>query len=117
MRPFRHKGLQTGENNPKFEKNIALKLSLKCQISKREKIILCLVKKKSKERSAFLTKKESPSQKIKVFDLQENTTTYYNSINEAARALNISHSIIVIYFARNQQKPYKERYTFHREKL
>jgi hypothetical protein len=28
----------------------------------------------------------SPFQKIEVFDLQENTTTYYNSIREAARA-------------------------------
>jgi dihydroorotate dehydrogenase len=30
-----------------------------------------------------------PSQKIEVVDLQEKTTTYYNSINEAARALNL----------------------------
>jgi len=50
--------------------------------------------------------------KIEVFDLQENTTTYYNSMDEAGRALNIRHSIISLYFARNQQKPYKGRYVF-----
>ena len=32
----------------------------------------------------------SPSQAIEVYDLQEKTTTSYNSIREAARALNIS---------------------------
>jgi len=31
---------------------------------------------------------------------------------EAARALNINHTIIVMYFANNQTKPYKGRYTF-----
>jgi hypothetical protein len=53
-----------------------------------------------------------PSQKIEVFDLQEKTTTSYNSIKEAARALNINHTVIVKYFANNQQKPYKGQYTF-----
>ena len=59
-----------------------------------------------------LVSNPSNRQKIEVFDLQENTTTYYNSFNEAARALNISHSVIVMYFTNNQQKPYKGRYTF-----
>ena len=45
-------------------------------------------------------------------DSELNQTTNYNSIHFAARALNISHSIIVKYFSRNQQKPYKGRYTF-----
>jgi hypothetical protein len=54
-----------------------------------------------------------PSQKIEVFDLQEKTTTSYNSINEAVRALNFpSHKTISDYILRNQQKPYKGRYTF-----
>jgi group I intron endonuclease len=53
-----------------------------------------------------------PSQQISVTDSELNITTNYNSISEAACALNISHSIIVRYFARNQQKPYKGRYTF-----
>jgi hypothetical protein len=34
----------------------------------------------------------SNRKKIEVFDLQENTTTYYNSMDEAGRALNIKHS-------------------------
>jgi len=50
--------------------------------------------------------------KIEVFDKDTNQTTYYDSINKAARALNINHGIIVYYFARNQTKPYKDRYTF-----
>jgi hypothetical protein len=53
-----------------------------------------------------------PSQKISVFDNHNNKTVIYDSINEAACALNISHTIIVIYFARNQQKPYKGQYIF-----
>jgi hypothetical protein len=58
------------------------------------------------------TNSQSTSQVIEVFDLEEKTTTTYNSIGEAARALNIYQSVIVKYFARNQQKPYKGRYTF-----
>jgi hypothetical protein len=50
-----------------------------------------------------------------MFDKKTNTTTSYNSINEAARALNIKHTIIVIYFANNQTKPYKGRYTFKKQ--
>ena len=53
-----------------------------------------------------------PSQVIEVSDIKNNTTTSYNSINEAARALNINHTRIVMYFANNQTKPYKGRYTF-----
>jgi group I intron endonuclease len=51
-------------------------------------------------------------QSIEVSDLKESTTTSYNSINEAARALNINNAIIVKYFANNQQKPYKGLYVF-----
>jgi hypothetical protein len=46
----------------------------------------------------------SNHKKIEVFDLQENTTTSYNSISEAARALKINQARIVNYFSRNQQK-------------
>ena len=53
-----------------------------------------------------------PSQQIEVTDIKNNTTTSYNSIHEAARALNIHQTVIVKYFARNQQKPYKGLYTF-----
>jgi len=56
----------------------------------------------------------SPSNrnKIEVFDKDTNQTTYYDSINKAARALNINHAIIVKYFSRNQKKPYKGKYIF-----
>jgi group I intron endonuclease len=52
------------------------------------------------------------SSKIEVFDLQEKTTTIYNSMGEAARALDIRWESIKNYLARNQQNPYKARYTF-----
>lgn len=54
----------------------------------------------------------SPSQKIEVFDNITNLTTTYESILEAARTLNIRHSTISNYFARNQLKPFKGRYVF-----
>jgi hypothetical protein len=53
-----------------------------------------------------------PSQKIEVTDSQENTTTSYNSMVEAARALNLpSHKAISNYILNNQVQPYKGRYT------
>ena len=56
----------------------------------------------------------STSQTIEVTDLQEKTMISYNSINEAARVLNIHKSVIDKYFSRNQQKPYKGKYTFNK---
>jgi hypothetical protein len=53
-----------------------------------------------------------PSKKIEVQDLVEGTRTLYNSMSEAARALNINKSVIVLYFIRNQVKAYKGRYIF-----
>ena len=53
-----------------------------------------------------------PSQQIEVFDNKNNTITSYDSMSEAARALNINKSVINLYFTRNQQKPYKGQYTF-----
>jgi len=53
-----------------------------------------------------------PSQSIEVFDLKEDTTTTYDSIREAARALNIRQTRISEFFIRNQLKPYKGRYIF-----
>ncbi len=49
---------------------------------------------------------------IEVFDVKNNITTAYSSINEVARILNIPLSAVVSYFSRNQVKPYKSRYTF-----
>jgi hypothetical protein len=54
-----------------------------------------------------------PSQQIEVTDITNNTTTYYISMHEAARALNLPYfNIIRNYILRNQQKPYKGKYTF-----
>ena len=53
-----------------------------------------------------------PSQQIEVTDIKNNQTTTYDSIREAARALNIDHTRIVKYFSNNQQNPYKGQYTF-----
>jgi hypothetical protein len=54
-----------------------------------------------------------PSQQIEVTDITNNTTTYYISMHEAARALNLPNfNIIRNYILRNQQKPYKGKYTF-----
>jgi len=48
----------------------------------------------------------SNRQKIEVFDLQKNSITYYNSMGEAARALNLPNSNIIRNFIlRNQEKP------------
>jgi DNA invertase Pin-like site-specific DNA recombinase len=56
--------------------------------------------------------------KIEVLDLKLNTTTTYNSINEAARALNFPQSRISMYFKRNQyqyqKKPLNGRYVFRK---
>ena len=55
----------------------------------------------------------SPSQQIEVTDIKNNTTTSYNSMSEAARALNLpNYKGISNYFIHNQKKPYKGRYTF-----
>jgi len=40
-----------------------------------------------------------PSKQIEVTDSELNQTTTYDSINEAARALNINHARIVMYFS------------------
>jgi len=54
-----------------------------------------------------------PSQAIEVTDITNDTTISYDSINEAARALDIpSHKTITNYIKNNQQKPYKGQYTF-----
>ena len=56
---------------------------------------------------------QKPSQQIEVTDIKNNTTTYYDSMGEAARALNLpSHKVISDYIKNNQQKPYKGQYTF-----
>jgi group I intron endonuclease len=55
--------------------------------------------------------------KIEVTDSTNNTITSYDSIGEAAKALNINRSNIAMYFFRNQQNPYKGRYIFKKVKF
>ena len=56
----------------------------------------------------------SPSQAIEVTDIQNDTTTSYNSMSEAARALNIYQTAIVKYLLVIKKKPYKGQYTFQK---
>lgn len=48
---------------------------------------------------------QSSCQKIEVLDIETNITSRYNSINEAARALNIHNFSISQYFLKGQKKP------------
>jgi hypothetical protein len=58
------------------------------------------------------SKNQPNSQQIEVTDIKNDTTTSYVSMGEAARALNLPNfNIIRNYILRNQQKPYKGRYS------
>jgi len=50
--------------------------------------------------------------KIEVFDKDTNQTTYYDSINKAAIALNCNNTSILYNIKSTKQKPYKGRYIF-----
>jgi len=50
--------------------------------------------------------------KIEVFDKDTNQTTYYNSISEAAIALNCNNTSILYNIKSKKQHPYKGRYVF-----
>jgi len=86
--------------------------------SDESKLIMSDVAKKSENTGRFTTGQERlegagrPYKQIEVFDNKNNTITSYDSMSEAARALNINKSVINLYFTRNQQKPYKGQYTF-----
>ena len=54
----------------------------------------------------------NPSQSIEVTDIKNNTIISYDSISEAARALNINESSIRSNLKSNNKKPYKKRYMF-----
>ena len=86
------------ENNPMYGKNH----------TEETKIIMSEIK-KAKPRAEGVGK---ASQQIEVTDIKNNTTTSYDSISAAARALNIKQSTITNYILHNQKKPYKGRYTF-----
>ena len=75
--------------------------------SDESKIIMSDIKKGQKKPEGS----GNPSQIIEVTDTTNNTTISYDSICEAARALNIKQSTITNYILRNQKKPYKGVYT------
>lgn len=54
------------------------------------------------------------SNKIEVLDVKNNIRTAYNSMGEAAKNLNIPKIVIVQYFLRDQNKPYKGIYKFNK---
>lgn len=59
------------------------------------------------------SKNHPNAQQIEVTDIQNDTTTCYASMGEAAKSLNLPNfSVIRNYILRNQQKPYKGRYHF-----
>jgi group I intron endonuclease len=89
--------VKKGENHPMYGKNHTEKIRTKISDAK-----------KGKPRPEGAG---SPFQAIEVTDIKNNTTTPYDSISEAVRALNINKSVINLYFIRNQQKPYKGIYT------
>jgi len=103
-----------GEKNPMYGKNH----------SDESKTIISDSQKKIDHPGRFKTGENNPNygkkvegsgkplQVIEVSDIKNNITTSYNSINEAATALNIKQSTITNYILRNQQKPYKGIYTF-----
>jgi len=98
-----------GENNPNYGKTL----------SDETKKILSEANKGNKNPMYGQPKpigSGNPSQAIEVTDIKNNTTTSYNSISEAAKALNIPKSVFSKYFSRNQQKPYKGHYTFTKTK-
>jgi len=90
-----------GENHPNYGKTLS---------DKTKKTISDIKKGKSKTEGSGRA-----SQHIEVTDIKNNTTISYDSISEAARALNINKSVIASYFIRNQQKPYKGLYTFNKK--
>jgi len=88
----------TGENHPRFGKNH----------TKESKTIMSEAN-KGKPRPEGAGK---PSQVIEVTDIKNNTTISYDSIHEAARALNCNESSIRYNLKSNSKKPYKGQYTF-----
>lgn len=87
-----------GDNNPMFGKNHSAET--------REKISAARLGQRSPKGAG------RPCQAIEVFDIENNLTTSYDSINAAASALGISPDSIRSTFRKNRQKPYKKRYIF-----
>lgn len=71
---------------------------------------------KSEAHRLKLSLADPKSEAIIVTDLTTNTTTGYNSMSAAAKALGIGKASVINYFRNNQQKPYKGRYIFNKVK-
>src|SRR6185437_6132171 len=67
---------------------------------------------KSPEVSAKLSAAQPNGIKVEVVDLEKNTSTVYNAIKAAARALSIDRRYIEHYIYLNQDEPVLGRYTF-----
>jgi len=112
----------TGENHPMFGKNHTEETKKIMSDTKKGEKNPMYGKNHTEETKTIMSEANkgrprpegagSPFQQIEVTDIKNNTTTSYNSISEAAKALNINICRISDYFSRNQQKPYKGQYTF-----
>ena len=95
-----------GENHPNYGKTLSDEIKTKISVAL------------TGEKNPMYGKPKAegagnPSQAIEVTDIKNNTTISYDSMREAARALNLpSHSIISHYILYNRKKPYKGQYTF-----
>lgn len=67
---------------------------------------------KSPEVLAKLSAAQPNGIKVEVVDLEQNTSTVYNAIRAAARALSIDRRYIELYIYLNQDQPVLGRYTF-----
>lgn len=74
--------------------------------------IAALNREKSPEILDKLSAAQPNSIKVEVVDLEINTSTTYNAIKAAARALNIDRRYIEHYLYLNQDKPALGKYTF-----
>jgi len=105
----------SGKNNPMFGKNHSEETIVKISSARKGKSHSKETRKKMSDAKKGFVRAEGagrPTQKIEVFDIENNVTTIYDSIHEAARALNIKHSVISTYFKNDQKKAYKGRYIF-----
>ena len=98
-------GFKPGENHPNYGQTLSDETKTKISDTKKGRNL-------SDETKTKIQDAQPTSQPIEVTDLETKTTTSYNSIREAAKALDIRWTTIKNYIARNQQKPYKGQYTF-----
>nr|QID02852.1 GIY-YIG endonuclease [Orbilia oligospora] len=104
-----------GENNPIFGKTHSEETRAKQSAAMKGRTHSAETRKKISETKKGIARPEKagkPAQKIEVFDIENNITTIYDSMHEAARETNIKYSVISMFIKNNQKKPYKGRYSF-----